>query len=116
MDIGQEAQIQRANSAVSSAQRAAGESWEKAEHAEEKVQRLALLCQAMWELLSEHANVSNNDLVRKVLEVDRRDGNEDNKMRPRVIDCPKCRNKVSTRRPKCVICGSVLATSQPFEI
>lgn len=82
----------------------------------QRVERLSLVCQAMWELLSQHTHISNNDLMRKVVEVDTRDGLQDGRMAPRVIQCPKCKNNVNTRRPRCVVCGSVIATKQPFEV
>lgn len=81
-----------------------------------RVERLSLLCQAMWELLSQHTKISNNDLIRKVVEVDTRDGLKDGKIAPRVIQCPKCKNNVNTRHPRCVVCGSVIATKHPFEV
>lgn len=81
-----------------------------------RVERLSLLCQAMWELLSQHTHISNNDLIRKVVEVDLRDGREDGKIASRVIQCPKCKNNVNTQRPRCVVCGSVIATKHPFEV
>jgi hypothetical protein len=81
-----------------------------------RVERLSLVCQAMWELLSQHTHISNNDLIRKVVEVDTRDGKSDGKMAPRVIQCPKCKNNVNTRHPRCVVCGSVIATKHPFEV
>ena len=122
-DLFQQGQIGSAQSEAESARsqagvaaRQAGQSLERSQDSEERIARLALLCQAMWELLSERCQVTNNDLVRKVLEVDRRDGREDGRIGERVIDCPKCGNKVNSRRPKCVICGSVLATKQPFEV
>ena len=74
----------------------------------QRVERLSLVCQAMWELLSQHTHISGNDLMRKVVEVDTRDGLQDGRMAPRVIQCPKCKNNVNTRRPRCVVCGSVL--------
>jgi hypothetical protein len=108
--------MQTALSTASEASRAAGRSMEKTELLERRVERLALLSQAMWELLSEHTHVTNNDLVRRVLEVDKRDGQTDGKMAARAIDCPECQNKVNTRRPNCIICGATLSTKQPFEV
>jgi rRNA maturation endonuclease Nob1 len=82
----------------------------------ERVERLSLVCQAMWELLSQHTKITSNELMRKVVEVDTRDGRNDGKIAPRVIQCPKCKNNVNTRHPRCVVCGSVIATKHPFEV
>lgn len=83
---------------------------------EARLQRLSLLCQAMWELLSERGQITNNDLIRRVLEVDGRDGSTDGKIGSRIVDCPRCKNKVNSRHPRCVVCGGVIATKHPFEV
>jgi hypothetical protein len=82
----------------------------------DRVERLSLVCQAMWELLSQHTKITNNELMRKVVEVDTRDGRVDGKIAPRVIQCPKCKNNVNTRHPRCVVCGSTIATKHPLEV
>jgi predicted hydrocarbon binding protein len=115
-DAYQQTGISTAQAEAGEASRTADRSQNKVDLLERRVERLALLSQAMWELLSENTQITNNDLVRRVLEVDKRDGSADGKMAARVIDCPKCKNKVNSRRPVCIVCGSTLATKQPFEI
>jgi hypothetical protein len=115
-DIFQQHQIHDAGEQARDAREKAESSQSGLEDLRERVERLSLLCQSMWELLSQHTHISNNDLVRKVVEVDMRDGMKDGRIAPRVIQCPKCKNNVNTKRPHCVVCGSVIATKHPFEV
>jgi hypothetical protein len=115
-DIYQHGQIRTAQTQADSAAHKANDGVRKAQDVDERVERLALLCQAMWELLSERCQVTRNDLVSKVVEVDLRDGREDGKIGVRVLECPKCKNPVNSRRPKCMVCGAVVATKHPFDV
>ena len=115
-DIFQQQQIHDAEEQARDAQYKAESTQGDLADLTQRVERLSLVCQAMWELLSQHTHISSNDLMRKVVEVDTRDGLQDGRMAPRVIQCPKCKNNVNTRRPRCVVCGSVIATKHPFEV
>jgi hypothetical protein len=115
-DLTQQRDISVAQSDASDARQRANEGIRRSDDLGERVERLALLCQSMWELLSERAGVTKHELVEKVLEVDARDGHQDGRMRQRVLECPKCKSKVASRRPKCIICGTVVATKHPFDV
>ena len=115
-DISQQRQISSANTAASSAKQKAHESIQRTDDVAERLERLSLLCQSMWELLSERCQVTKNELVSKVVEIDLRDGRQDGKMEERVLECPRCKNRVASRRPKCVVCGAVVATKHPFDV
>jgi hypothetical protein len=122
-DLVQQGQISSAESSASTAQSRADAASKQADRntartdeVEQRVERLALLCQAMWELLSERCQVTKNDLVHKVVEVDLRDGRENGRMDTRVVTCPRCNNNVSSRRPKCIVCGTVVVTKHPFDV
>jgi hypothetical protein len=73
---------------------------------EEKIDRLALICRAMWELLRESNNISEESLLRKVNEVDLLDGSLDGKVRIPPKKCSKCGRTVSKRHMRCIYCGS----------
>jgi hypothetical protein len=115
-DLSQQQQISSVRDSVHDAKLRANEGIHLTGEVEERVERLALLCQSMWELLSERCQVTKNDLLKKVLEVDLRDGRENGKMDERVIECPRCKGKVASRRPKCILCGALLATKHPVDV
>src|SRR5207248_9984344 len=52
--------------------------------------RLSLACQAMWELLRECSDLKEDDLEKKILEIDGRDGCVDGKIGVQTLDCPAC--------------------------
>src|ERR1051326_1006641 len=78
------------------------------------VERLSLACQAMWELLRECSNLTEEDLEKKILEVDGRDGRVAGKMGNQVLDCPACGRKTSSKRNACVMCGAPIKRDSQF--
>lgn len=82
----------------------------------EKVDRLTLCCQAMWELLRDHSDLTEEHIDAKILEIDGRDGNIDGKISAQMIDCPACGRPTNTRRSMCVICGAPLSKIHKFDV
>lgn len=115
-DLKQQHDIYEVQSKASDAEKRTQEVRVDVHELQARLERLSLLCQAMWELLSERGQLTNNELMRRVLEVDARDGSTDGKIGARIVDCPRCQNKVNSRRPRCVVCGGVIATKHPFEV
>ena len=83
---------------------------------ERRMNRLSLLCQAMWEMLRERAEFTDDQLAAKVLEVDMRDGRGDGRIATQVHDCPSCGRKTNSKRSVCVICGAELPKAHAFEL
>lgn len=71
-----------------------------------RVDRLALACQAMWELLRDSTDIEDKDIFDKMEEVDLRDGVRDEKMGAPVVHCPSCGRKGNAYRPLCIYCGA----------
>ena len=71
----------------------------------EKVERLALITRALFELLEESTGVSEERLRTKITEIDLRDGQADGRMSPRPTRCPKCDAMMSPRFGRCLFCG-----------
>ncbi len=71
----------------------------------DQVERLALLNQAMWELVRERLNLTDADLEKKAQEVDLRDGVQDGKMTTHPLRCPSCGRISNSRHRKCLYCG-----------
>jgi len=86
----------------------------KIEDLERHLERLSLACQAMWELLQECSDLKEEDIEKKVLEIDGRDGSVDGKITVRPIDCPSCGRKTSSKRSSCVMCGAPIKRQYPF--
>ncbi|MBN1516746.1 hypothetical protein JXA32_09280 [Candidatus Sumerlaeota bacterium] len=80
-----------------------------------RLDRIALICQAMWELLREHTGMSDEDVMQKMAEIDLRDGKEDGKMRHKVVTCPNCKRPANTRMARCWFCGQEFKREHLFE-
>jgi hypothetical protein len=102
-------QHMRTESAVSAAESASNRADRLASdirRLQRQVDRLSMSCQAMWELIRENSNITEEMLEQRIREVDLRDGVEDGKMGPEVVSCPTCGRKTNTQRGYCVICGA----------
>lgn len=82
---------------------------------EEKVDKLALICRAVWEIVRDHYGLSDDDLLNKVKEIDLLDGVLDGKVTPSPKTCPKCGRVVSRRHMRCIYCGVEGLADTPFE-
>lgn len=80
-----------------------------------QIERLTLACQAMWELLRDHSDISEDHLKAKILEIDARDGMVDGKIAQQIIDCPACGQKTGTRRGFCIFCGEPVKSDHVFK-
>jgi phage-related minor tail protein len=72
---------------------------------ESRIDALALGCQSLWELLCEKTDLTQDDIVERMQEIDLRDGKLDGRLRATVGACPKCNRPVNSRRPNCIYCG-----------
>lgn len=79
------------------------------------VDRLSLACQAMWELLRDRSDLTEEDIEAKILEVDGRDGRVDGKIATQVCTCHACGRPTNSRRSSCVMCGAPLKRLHQFE-
>jgi len=88
----------------------------------DRVGRLVLVTEAMWELLSERLGLTIVELAARVREVDARDGRVDGKHgiaegAPQ-IRCPSCQAVVPAGRTICQFCGATVpeAKADPFRV
>lgn len=72
---------------------------------EARVDQLALLCQAMFELLQASSGLTDDQLNKKILEIDARDGQADGRSASRAKKCEKCGVMTSPRFGRCLFCG-----------
>ena len=73
----------------------------------EQVERLSLLNQAMWELLSEKLGLTDADLEKHAYVVDMRDGQGDGKITRTPVKCPSCSRVNSSHHAQCMYCGTL---------
>jgi len=74
-----------------------------------QLSRLALLNQALWEILRTRLNLTDADLEKMAAEVDLRDGQADGRITDHALRCPQCNRVSSSRHQRCIYCN------QPFD-
>jgi len=79
-----------------------------------QVRKIALVNQALYELLKEKTGISYEELRRKIDDIDRRDGVLDGKLLPKPVVCPKCGTMVTAGALSCQNCGAKVAPKYPF--
>jgi hypothetical protein len=75
--------------------------------------RLALVTQALAELLTERAHVSEADVLAKIDEIDMRDGVRDGRATG-ARTCPKCHRPCPGQHQTCLYCGAPLGSANPL--
>ncbi len=110
----QQTRIAGAESAAESAESKAERSARAVEDLQRQVERLSLACQALWELLRECSDLTEEDLERRIFEIDGRDGCVDGKIGMQPVDCPACGRKTNPKRNSCIFCGAPIKRPYPF--
>ena len=80
------------------------------------LEKLFMLTEALWTILKEKHGCTDEELVRRVQEIDLRDGKLDGKVATVQPDCPQCGRKLMGKRPLCLYCGAEVNRMdlQPF--
>jgi hypothetical protein len=79
------------------------------------LEKLTLVCQAMWSLLQERTGLTERDLLNRVTELDLKDGVLDGKYTKPPVDCPKCGAKMSRKFNRCLFCGQEYSDGSAFD-
>lgn len=82
---------------------------------EDKFERLVLVVDAVWELLRDHAGLTNEDLFRRVNQIDLEDGVADGRRRPDVLIC-ECGSRVNPASHRCDYCGTAAPVRTLFDL
>jgi ribosomal protein S27AE len=105
--------VARAGAAAAHAEAAAERSSAKAESAKrqlamlaDRLDKLTLVCLAMWSLLLEKTDLTEEDLMERVRRIDLMDGEADGKVTRKVKKCAKCDRTMSPKHRKCLYCGA----------
>lgn len=125
-DFVQQVQIEnlkaRQISGESEADRAASRTRALNDEVQGRVERLVLVTEAMWELVSQRTELTVADLVAKVREIDARDGRQDARRGPiegaPAVRCPSCQAVVPPGKSVCQFCGATVpeAEADPFRV
>jgi len=71
------------------------------------VEKLLMITEALWSILKEQHGYSDEELIRRVQEIDLRDGIADGKVAKQVqLSCPQCHRTLIRNHPKCLYCGT----------
>ena len=71
-----------------------------------EVERLLMISEALWGILKEQLGYDEEELIRRIEEIDMRDGKIDGKVANQPPEpCPFCGRKLIGKRPLCLYCG-----------
>jgi len=82
---------------------------------EDKIDSLALTCQALWEILRDRTKLTEEELIEKITEIDLRDGRADQRMGTAGLPCPNCNRVLSNRHERCMYCGEEVEKPHLFQ-
>ena len=82
---------------------------------ERRIDKLTLICMALWSMLSEKTEFGEEDLIKRVRKIDLMDGAEDGRLQRQVAQCPKCNRIMSQRHTRCLYCGSTRLKLTAFD-
>lgn len=105
LDLHQYGQIAKSRSEAAEAKNLAARFDARLADLERRTDRLALACQALWELLRATTRLNEEEVFKKMEEIDLRDGYRDGKIGGRIMTCSSCGRTINTHKPVCVYCG-----------
>ncbi len=87
---------------------------DRAVRLERRLEKLTLVCQALFTLVRDRAGITEDDLARRVREIDLTDGRLDGRMAP-AFTCGACGRVTSRRHGRCLYCGAPRKEGTAFE-
>ena len=108
-DFPADAAARHATRSAAHAESAAGRSLSAVHVLEARLDRLALIAEALWTLLRERVGLTDGELMDRIREVDLSDGVLDGKVRRGTSECPACQRVLSRRHDRCIYCGAEVA-------
>lgn len=115
--IGRSSFADHAETVGRNAHSAAERARSQAEGLKSDVEKLFLISQALWTLLKEQHGYTDEDLLKRVTEIDLQDGKLDGKLAKLPVDqrpnCNECGRKLMGKRQSCMYCGAKQPTD-PF--
>ena len=87
----------------------------KVKHHERRLDKLTLVCMALWSLLQEKTGLTEEDLLERIRQIDMADGVQDGKAKKQIAKCPSCNRTMSPRHGRCLYCGAEDLTYSAFD-
>lgn len=115
IDLYQQQQIDEAQRKAQQAKNRSEISQQEIGDLQRKADALTIACQALWEIVQLRLGVDQTELLKKMQEIDGRDGAVDGKIGHTLLACNKCKRKTSAKRSQCLYCGTVLSGGHLFE-
>lgn len=82
----------------------------------QKVERLMMITEALWTILKETTDYTDDDLAEIIREIDLRDGVLDGKVAQETPDlCPNCNRVLQKNKKNCIYCGSEIESNDIFQ-
>lgn len=113
-NLRQDIRIVDAQLEASAAARAADKAQGRIERVDERFARLAMITEALWELLKSKTGWTDDLLAAEVAKLDHRDGVMDGRRTPRAVPCHVCQRNLPGEGRPCIYCGTPPAVSTPF--
>ena len=110
-DIHQNSKIGEANARATAGMMQAERAGDRVAELEERVDKMALLNLALWTLLKEKLNATDEELTLRVQQLDLMDGKLDGRIKGTPVDCPDCQRTLHQKHRKCLYCGFTLEQS-----
>jgi len=79
-----------------------------------RIDRLTMVNEALWTLLQEASNLTDEHLINRIGELDESDGKSDGVFKPAALRCNKCDAAVGHGRRTCMFCGAEATARSPF--
>lgn len=113
-ELYQQSRIHSAQRAANSATLKSQQVKQHIERLEGKVESLALACQALWEILRDSTNLTEEEMMSRMEEIDLRDGVRDGRLTQVATECANCQRRINRRRSRCLYCGHENPGSEIF--
>ena len=83
---------------------------------ESRLNRLLVICQAMWAILEDKHQLTESDLVKKVTEVVSQGSIPRGDWSRTIIKCKKCGSAISLQFNRCEFCGEKYKEESAFSL
>ena len=113
-NLSQEQRLNGLNSATRGIQNQAERARQDVRDNDSRIDRLALVCEAMWSLIQECTDLTEKDLAQRVTDLDLKDGQLDGKFVKDIVNCDECGAAISHKYQRCLFCGQAYDTGTAF--